>query len=145
MRNRKQKQVLLFAMAGFGLLVAALLTASCGARQYHIATVSVVTAEAVAGAVQDTADAFVCGAPTSPPEGRCLSTDQRRAVAGYLSPTFDKIGQAADLVKQSAPDAPLPTAVGSLLQDATDLLNKALALLPEAAQKRVANLTGAKK
>lgn len=146
MRNRKQNIVLALAMTGFVLvfLGLALITSACGAKQYHIATVSVVSVNAAAGALQDTADAFVCGTPTAPPEGSCLSKDQRKAVAAKLSPTFEKTGQIAQLVEASAPGQPLPTAIGQLLAEAKSLLNEALALLPEGAQARVIELTGGK-
>ena len=144
MRNRKQTLVLSLGMTAFALVLfaVALLNVGCGAKQYHIATVSVVSANAVAGAVQDSADAFTCGAPTAPPEGQCLSTEQRKAVAAKLSPTFEKIGEVAVIVRDTDPLDPIPASVKSLLQDAKDLLNQALALLPVSAQKRVADLTG---
>lgn len=144
MRNRFQKIVLSLSMAGFVLaaLAIAIFTSACGAKQYHIATVSVVSANAVAGAVQETADAFTCGSATAPPEGKCLSTEQRKAVAAKLSPAFGKIGEVAQVVKDTDPADPIPDAVKSLLDQAKELLNQALALLPASAQKRVADLTG---
>lgn len=146
MRNRVQNSILSLSMAGFALVlfVAVMLNVGCGAKQYHIATVSVVSANAVAGAVQDTADAFTCGTATAPPDGKCLTVDQRKAVAEKLSPTFAKIGEVAQIVKDTDPADPIPDSVKSLLEQAKDLLNQALALLPAGAQKRVADLTGGK-
>lgn len=124
------------------LALVVFLSVGCGARGFHIATVSVVSAHATASVVQDTADAFVCGAATAPPAPACVPADVRKAIAGKLSPTFDLTGRVAALVKAIPPDAPIPATVLSLLAQITDLVNSVLALLPSQAQARIVSVTG---
>lgn len=123
------------------LVLLAMLTVGCGAKAYHVAVVSVVSAHTTASAVQDTADAFVCKTPT---QTNCLSVEQRRAIAGKLSPAFGLTGKLAATIKAWPINAPLPVAVLAMLPEITQLLNDAIALLPSSAQGRVKALVESK-
>ena len=112
----------------------------CSAKQYHIATVSVVSAHSTASLVQDEADASMCGRPTAPPV-KCVTPEQRREFAKYLSEAFDWIGQTAETVKSLGPGATLGSVVTANLQRITELLNKVFDGLPSEAQARVKTLT----
>lgn len=127
------------------LLSALLVLTGCGAKGYHLATVSVTSAHATASVVQDTADAFVCGAATAPAAPQCLDTAQRRAIAEKLSPAFGLTGRIASEVKAWPPNAPLPASIPALLAQVTQLINDVLALLPASAQQRITALVGGAK
>lgn len=116
--------------------------AACGAKGYHLATVSVASAHATASVVQDTADAFVCGVVTAPAAPRCLAADQRKAIAARLSPAFGLTGRIAAEVKAWPPNTPLPATIPGLLAQVSALIRDVLALLPADALARVQALIG---
>lgn len=124
------------------LLTFASLTGGCGAKGFHLATVSVVSAHSTASVVQDAADAFVCGTATAPAAPRCLDTDQRKAIAAKLSPAFGLTGRIASEVKAWPPNTPLPATIPGLLAQVSALIRDVLALLPADAQTRVQALIG---
>ena len=126
----------------FPLVLVLLITApACAPKAYHLATVSVVSAHATASLVQDEADASICGKPTAPPAPRCLTLEQRKALAPHLSEAFGLIGQGAETVKTLGPGATLGSVVKANLDRITSLLNVVLDHLPSEAQARIKTLT----
>lgn len=118
-----------------GLLCLSLWVVACNGGARHIATVSVLSADAVLAATQDTADALVCGVATAPPAPRCLTKDQRKAIAGKLEPAFAADVALIKAVRAWPTGTPQPAEIAELVGQITALLNQVLALLPPTPQK----------
>lgn len=116
-------------------VITLLLSLGCNGGARHIATVSVLSADAVLGATQDTADALVCGVATAPPAPRCLTKDQRKAIASKLEPAFAADVALIRAVRAWPVGTPQPAEVAELVGQITALLNQVLALLPQTPQK----------
>lgn len=123
------------------VLFAMVAACGCSARTYHLSTLSVVSAESTAALIQDEADANVCGKPTALAAPKCLTRDQRKAIAPSISEAFDLIGQTAQTIKTMGPGATLGAVVIANLARITSLLNAVLAHLPSEAQARIKTLT----
>lgn len=115
------------------LCLVVLLACNGGAR--HVATVSVLSADAVLGATQDTADALVCGVATAPPAPRCLTKEQRKDIARKLEPAFAADVALIKAVRAWPVGQPQPAEIAELVGQITALLNEVLALLPQTPQK----------
>ncbi len=116
------------------LLVPLLALTSCGGVR-HVVTVSVVSAHATLLAVQQTADAQVCGQATALPAPKCLSTDQRKAIATKLSPAFATDAALATAVRDWPQGTPQPNAIPTYLAQIATLVNQVIAALPDGAAK----------
>lgn len=128
------------------LLAVTLGASSCaslgGAR--HKATVSVVSADAVLSAVQDTEMGLVCGRPSAPAAPACVPEDRHRQISAKLAEAFGHEKRIAQLVRALPAGASSPD-VASLLGQIRALLDAVLAMIPDSAQRKalVANLGGA--
>ena len=119
------------------LLVAILALTGCAAHSVrHVATVSVVSAHASLLAVQSTADIIVCGKPTAPPAGACLTaTDRAHKVAPILSKAFDYDAKAALAVRSLPEGAPPPGEVAQYLAQIGAAVDQIIALFPSSQPK----------
>ncbi len=128
------------------LLVPLLALTSCAATSVrHVATVSVVSANASLIAIRDTADLIVCGKPTAPPAGACLKLEDRnQKVAPLLSKAFDYDAKAALAVRSLPEGAPPPGDVAGYLAQIGSVIDQVLALFPNSQPKTalVASLGG---
>lgn len=121
------------------LCLALAVCVGCGAKSYHVATVSIVGAHASLETVRDLANTNVCGQPTAPAD-HCLSTAERQALAVKLSHGFDVDMKVAKLVfdwngADPRPDfAPLLADITGVIQAVVDSFSaqakaKAVAML----------------
>ncbi len=128
------------------LLVAILALTGCAAHSVrHVATVSVVSGHAALIAIRDTADLIVCGKPTAPPAGACLTeSDRNQKVAPLLSKAFDYDAKAALAVRSLPEGAPPPGDVAGYLAQIGSVIDQVLALFPSSQPKTalVASLGG---
>lgn len=143
-RERTILGALGFYLLGVVVVVAiAFAAAGCAAKQYHAATVAIVSADAFAGLVQDEADASICGKPTALPAPACLTQAQRGALSPYLKEALTLIIQGGETIKTMGPNATLWTVVAANADRIKTLLQQAFNLLPKAAQAHVTALAAA--
>jgi hypothetical protein len=128
------------------LALLALASGGCAAHSVrHTATVSVVSGHAALVAIQSTADLIVCGTPTAPPAGACLTAaDRAQKVAPLLSKAFDYDAKAALIVRGLPEGAPPPGDVAGYLAQIGAVVDQVLALFPSSQPKTalVASLGG---
>jgi hypothetical protein len=126
----------------------ALLIVGCaslgGAR--HVATVTVVSAEATLGFIQDAELSIVCGRTGAPVAPACVDAATHKLIEGKLSTAFGLSSDLAKLVKAVRPDQPLPTQANDLIARITALIQDITSLIPNSPQKTVIlqRLTAAK-
>jgi hypothetical protein len=96
----------------------------------HRIVVGVVTAHEVLSAVQDTALAMKCGAPSALPEPNCIGPEKNKVIHSKLAVAFQYDKEAALLVKSVPVGRPAPSAVVELMGKVTTLVNQIIADLP---------------
>lgn len=118
------------------LLAAGVTVSGCASAggPRHVATVSVVTAHATLGAIQDTARLVICDTPGAPTLPKCLTREQHRALSAKLVTAFDLDERAAREVRAWPEGQTLPPTVQNLLAQITAIVNEVLALLPSSPQ-----------
>jgi hypothetical protein len=128
------------------ILLALLALIACGGQSVrHIATVSSISAHASLIAIRDTADLIVCGKPTAPPAGACLTAEDRaHKVAPLLSKAFDADAKAALVIRALPEGAPPSGEVAQYLAQIGSVIDQVLALFPSSQPKTalVASLGG---
>lgn len=127
------------------LLALAIGASSCaslgGAR--HRAAVSVVSAKAVLGAIQDVEMTLVCGRSTAPPAPSCVPIEKHREISAHLVTAFD-YNEKALTIARALPGGETSPDVFRLVGQIRALVDAVLALIPESPQRRtlVANIGG---
>lgn len=127
------------------LLAVALGASSCaslgGAR--HRAAVSVVSAKAVLGAIQDVEMTLVCGRATAPPAPSCVPIEKHREISAHLVTAFG-YNEKALKIARALPGGETSPDVFTLIGQVRALVDAVLALIPESPQRRalVANIGG---
>jgi hypothetical protein len=124
-------------MKRYAAFVLLLFTLGCGAHSVrHISTVSSVSAHASLIAVRDLADLAVCGKPTAPPAGFCVTEDVRdHKIAPILATGFDYDVAAAKAIRALPEGAPQPGEVAEYLAKIGGVVDQILALIPSSQQK----------
>lgn len=134
-------------------ILALLLCVGCGAKGYHIATVSVATAHTSLKAAQDVALKGKCGEPTAPPAPICLSNvapaegqdSPNVKVHKALTKGFEIDGKVAAAVRDWPIGTPMPAEVPGYLAQITQLLTDVVGTFPDGALKtRLLDLLGGK-
>jgi hypothetical protein len=139
-RDNGQPIALLLAL---GLAAGGLSSCASLGSPRHRAAISVVSADAILSAIQDSEMALVCGRSTAPAPPRCVPHERHQEISAKLVTAFQYDRRIAELVRalpagESSPD------VATLVGQIRALVDAVLALIPESAQRRtlVASIGG---
>jgi hypothetical protein len=116
-------------------LVALLSVPGCASRARHVATVTVVTADSVLSAIQDTEMGLVCGKSTAPAPPACVPIERHREISDKLVTAFSYDKRIATAVKALPPGA-ASADVAELLGQLQGLVDAVLALIPQSPQRQ---------
>lgn len=123
------------------ILVLALGASSCAGQPppdvspRRVAVVTVATAHAVLGALQDGEMALVCGTAAAPAPPLCVDQTTHRRISGELVKAFDLDAAVLRLVRDLPAGAPFPADVPKLVADISTVIDRVVALLPESAAR----------
>lgn len=101
----------------------------------HLVTVTVVSGNAVLGALQDGERGLVCGTATAPPAPACVDQARHQAIAADFVTAFQTHRAAAQLVRDTPAGAPTPGDVARLLGDVNVLVDRILVRVPASTSK----------
>jgi hypothetical protein len=124
------------------LLALALGVASCAGQPpptaptpRRVAVVSVATAHAVLGALQDGERVLVCDTAGAPAPPLCVTQANHRRIAGELAKAFDLDLTMIRLVRYLPAGAPFPADVPTLIADIAAAIDRVVALIPASPQR----------
>jgi hypothetical protein len=122
------------------VLAVALSSASCAGQPppnaptpRRVAVVSVATAHAVLGALQDGERALVCDTAGAPAPPLCVNQTTHRRISGELAKAFDLDIAMIRLVRDLPAGAPFPADVPKLIADIAVAIDRIVALIPPSA------------
>jgi hypothetical protein len=122
------------------ILALTISSAGCGfsiVKTRHVSTVSVVSANAVLVALHDGQRALVCGTAVAPAPPLCIPVEvNRTTIAPMFITAFDLDGQVARTVRGIPAGGVLPSNIGPLLAQITQLINRILAAIPKSVNKQ---------
>jgi hypothetical protein len=101
----------------------------------HRAAISVVSADAVLSAIQDTENGLVCGRATAPAPPACVPLEEHRAISAKLATAFQRDRQIAQTIRALPAGASSPD-VAVLVGQIRALVDEVLALIPDSAPRR---------
>lgn len=101
----------------------------------HLVTVTVVSGNAVLGALQDGERALVCGTTNAPPAPACVAADRHQAISADFVTAFQLHRSAAQLVRDTPVGAPTSADLARLLGDVDALIDRILARVPTSTSK----------
>jgi hypothetical protein len=101
----------------------------------HLVTVTVVSGNAILGALQDGERGLVCGTATAPPAPACVDAERHKAIAADFVTAFSIHRAAAQLVRDTPAGTPTTSDVAKMLGDVAVLIDKILGRMPASPQK----------
>lgn len=130
----------LAVLLAFGLALGAQSCATLGinpntSSARHLVTVTVVSGNAVLGALQDGERGLVCGTVTAPAPPACVPVDRHKAISADFVKAFQVHRAAAQLVRDTPAGAPTPSDLARLLGDVNALIESILARVPASTAK----------